>query len=138
MLPLLVALGLLASQTITSSTTTQNGVYEAKDPKPTLVSSSSPKQLLEAYSDLYGVSYAQMYYTIECESNFNPKAVNPKDPSYGIAQFVPSTFYRYASVAGIENPDIDNTAQQIQLMAYMFSIHQEHQWTCWRNLFNTP
>jgi len=73
--------------------------------------------------------------TLECESNFRIDAHNKTDPyggAKGIAQFLQPTFDRYAPLAGIENGDPFNPEDAIRTMAYMFSIGEAKQWTCWR------
>lgn len=63
-----------------------------------------------------------------CESTMNPKATN--GISFGILQFIPSTWQRYTSLLKIANPDIWNVQQQAQVASYLFSIGQEKQWSC--------
>ena len=89
----------------------------------------------------YIVKYAQVYHVKEkllldvafCESSFNPKAWNKKDPgvgSKGFMQFQEKTFYSYAEKIGIENPDIWNNEHQAKVSAFMFSIGEGKQWSC--------
>lgn len=63
-----------------------------------------------------------------CESSMNPKATN--GASFGILQFVPSTFQIYARKLHISDPDIWNVSQQARIAAYMFANGQERQWSC--------
>ena len=86
-------------------------------------------------SDKYQVDSESISKTIHCESRNNPKAINKNDPnggSKGIAQFQTKTFYNYAKKINIKNPDIWNVEQQVEVMAYMFSINQQKQWSCAR------
>lgn len=92
---------------------------------------------LQALSDFYHISYDDLHKTIDCESGWNPKALNASDPeggSRGIAQFQPSTFARFSTELGIENPDIWNPYQAIEIMAYMFSIGQANRWSCFKKI----
>lgn len=75
-----------------------------------------------------------MRNTLECESNFDPKAHNKSDPqggAKGIAQFLQPTFDHYAPLAGVENGDPFNPEDAIRTMSFMFSIGEAKQWTCW-------
>lgn len=76
--------------------------------------------------------------TIKCESGFNPKAHNKSDPyggAKGVGQFLQGTFNRYSVLAGIEDGDVWRADDSIHTMAYMFQTGNQHQWTCWRNLY---
>jgi hypothetical protein len=77
----------------------------------------------------------KMHTTVNCESQYNVKAYNGSDPyggAIGVAQFLTPTFNKYAPLAGVESPDIHNPEHQLQTMAYMFSIGEASQWTCFR------
>lgn len=87
------------------------------------------------YAQMYGVNAKRLRATLVCESNLNPKAYNPNDPSYGIGQFLKPTFYNYAREVGIKDPYIWDVDQQLQIASYMFSTGQARQWTCYRNLY---
>jgi len=94
-------------------------------------------QKITKYANQYGVNPQSITKTIECESRFKETAYNASDPyggAFGVAQFLKPTFYYYAKIVRIENPDIWNTDQQLEIMSYMFSIGQAKQWTCARNL----
>lgn len=47
--------------------------------------------LARQYGSLYRVDPALIMAVIQVESGFNPAAVNPSDPSYGLMQMLPST-----------------------------------------------
>lgn len=47
--------------------------------------------LARRYGALYSVEPALVMAVMQVESHFNPAAVNPTDPSYGIMQMLPST-----------------------------------------------
>ena len=90
----------------------------------------------------YIVKYAQVYHVKEkllldvafCESGYNQKAWNKKDPgvgSKGFMQFQEGTYYSYAKKIGIEKPDIWNNEHQAKVSAYMFSIGEGKQWSCY-------
>jgi len=70
-----------------------------------------------------------------CESGFNTFAWNKKDPndgSKGLFQYQDLTFYHYAKVYKIKNPDIWNARQQIQLTSYLIRDNMLYLWTCGR------
>lgn len=74
-----------------------------------------------------------IYCLAMCESSFNPNAWNKKDPndgSKGLLQFQDITFYRYAPLAGVENPDIWNVEHQIKTAEYMISLGLRYHWSC--------
>lgn len=62
--------------------------------------SSDLKGEIVAYAiylaEIHGISSQKLHKIIECESNFNPKALNPKDidgrPKFGLMQFDSRTF----------------------------------------------
>lgn len=120
-----------AAQTLGPDATTSTAVF----PKPLTIS-----EKIDVVAKKYEVNAQLMRATISCESGFNESAYNGSDPyggAHGIAQFLKPTFYRYASQLKIESPDIWNTDQQLELMAYMFSIGEAKQWTCWHIVKNT-
>ena len=51
-----------------------------------------------------------------CESNGNPKAINPNDldqtPSFGLLQFKPSTFAMFSKAYGVKGELMDPSAQR--------------------------
>lgn len=114
-----------------TTTPTTTPVVQADEPKPPIESIDNK---IIRYADVYGVNAKSMRATLVCESGLNPKAHNPNDPSFGIAQFLKPTFYHYARILGITDPDIWDVDQQLQIMAYLFSTGEAKQWTCWRQL----
>jgi len=59
-----------------------------------------------------------------CESQGNPKAINPRDsdgtPSYGLLQFKPSTYAEFAKLYGLASTtDYMNPIEQIQIVEHM-------------------
>lgn len=90
------------------------------------------------YANQYNVNPQLINKTIECESGFIETAYNASDPyggAFGVAQFLKPTFYYYADVLRIKNPDIWDTDQQLEIMSYMFSIGQAKQWSCYKKNF---
>jgi hypothetical protein len=128
---LLLFLGLMVSS-VNASTTTSNSVYATTSQEVIEVSSSTIQTLINSDSEHWGVSSSTMRAVIGCESNFNPVAFNPKDPSFGIAQFTPDTFYQFAPLAGITKPNIGSPIQQLWVMSWAFAHNKAHRWTCWR------
>lgn len=86
------------------------------------------------YANIYGSNSEQLTEVAKCESSLDPNAWNKTDPeggSKGIFQFQPSTFLKYSKEIDVQNPDIWNSEQQIEVAAYMFSLKQQNQWSCW-------
>ena len=82
---------------------------------------------------------------IACESQGNPKAINPKDrdgtPSYGLLQFKPSTFEMFSKAYGIEGELMDPEAQKAIVVRMMDdkSVVWENQFpACVRKLGRPP
>jgi hypothetical protein len=110
---------------------------EVKATKKPRVVYQPPTELIEKYATKHNVSPETMTKIIACESSYNPRAWNKNDPnggSMGIAQFQTATFYGHAKELKIPNPDIWDTEQQIQVMAYMISKGKARHWTCARTL----
>lgn len=55
--------------------------------------------LIKAKASDYGLDPAIMLALAEIESSFNPRAVNPSDPSYGLFQISPALAQDYGYVA---------------------------------------
>ena len=93
----------------------------------------STRQIILGEATKYVIPPEKMLRVAQCESSMNPKAYNPRDvdglPAYGLFQFKKTTFEYYASLAGIENPDIWSAKDQAQTTAYMLSIGKD-QWGC--------
>lgn len=102
---------------------------------------TSTRELIGYFGKKYGLTIEeqdQMWHTIWNESGDDQTAHNLNDPyggAIGTCQFLAPTFYSYAPLAGIKNPDINNREHQIQTMAYMFSLGEAKQWTEWRKLY---
>lgn len=69
------------------------------------------------YADQWGLDPALVKAVAKVESNFNPSAKNPSDPSYGLMQITPALAYDYGLIRDYVNPseleiemiyDIDN------------------------------
>ncbi len=54
--------------------------------------------LINLKSAKWGLETALVYAVVEVESNFNPKAKNPADPSYGLMQITPILAQDYGYV----------------------------------------
>ena len=72
-----------------------------------------------------------------CESRINNKALNPNDPdtrSVGLLQFKDKTFFKWAKLAEIDEPDIWNPWQQIVLYRWAKENNLLNHWSCYRTL----
>jgi len=95
----------------------------------------SPQGYIRQYAKEYGVSQDELLSVSKCESGFKPDAWNKLDPnggSKGIFQFQEKTFYSYAKILNIENPNIWDIEQQSKVASYMFSNNLKGQWSCSR------
>ena len=80
-------------------------------------------------AEKYGISYKWLLNVLICESGLKNEA-RGKAGEIGIAQFMPATFYSFAKIKGLENPNILNEDQQIDLTAWAFSQGKASAWTC--------
>lgn len=58
---------------------------------------------ISKWSRVFGVDPALVKAVIRVESNFNPKAVNPSDPSYGLMQITPMLAQDFGFVKDYKN-----------------------------------
>ena len=101
-------------------------------------STTTASAYIQEVAEEYGVDASQLEKTIKCESQFKPDAWNKEDHlggAKGIAQFLQPTFDRYSKQMGFEEADVWNPYDAMRVMAYMFSIGEERQWTCFRKLY---
>lgn len=108
-------------------------------PESVLVSESDMRSYVQERAEKLGVSAATVEVTITCESNWDVRAWNKKDPgdgSKGIAQFQDGTFAMYSKLAGVEHGDVWSAKDSIDTMVYMFSIGQQRQWSCYRKIYD--
>ena len=80
-------------------------------------------------AEKYGISYKWLLNVLICESGLKNEA-RGKAGEIGIAQFMPATFYSFAKIKGLENPNILNEDQQIDLTAWAFAEGLSYHWTC--------
>ena len=80
-------------------------------------------------AEKYGISYKWLLNVLICESNLNNEA-RGKAGEIGIAQFMPATFYSFAQIKGLKNPNIHDEFQQIDLTAWAFANGLSYHWTC--------
>lgn len=107
--------------------------------QPALIySTSTAEAIIRSYAAVYGVSGDELYNVAKCESSLNSRAFNAQDPnggSKGVFQFQNSTFAKFAPEAGIVNPNVWNPLDSIQTAAYMFSIGEQHRWSCYTKIY---
>ncbi len=98
------------------------------------------KYLIEYYADKHNVSANVMSKVVNCESGYNPNAVNWQDShklskgSHGVAQFSKETFKSYAKQMGKDYTDPYNPKEALDVMGYMFSKKQQNQWSCYKKV----
>lgn len=63
-------------------------------------------EIVEKYSEEYGVPAAVVYATIRCESGFNPDAASPKG-ARGLMQITPDTFEWLCTKTGENSQTLD-------------------------------
>lgn len=106
-----------------------------------IVDSTSPPSVpfvLSNHQILYNAAVADHVDPViflkvaQCESSLSSTASN--GISFGLMQFIPSTWNHYTKVLGVKNPDIWNPQQQATVAAYMFSTSQANQWSCFHKV----
>ena len=80
-------------------------------------------------TEIYDISFERLKKIIECESQFSPKAYNPKDtdgfPKFGLLQFHKPTFY------GAGGKDIWSWQEQLDIGVKMMADGYWNRWpTC--------
>lgn len=125
--------GILALVCYARSIKTDYFVVEAQEkvetPFSSLTDTPSPQEVKQAVNYMMVKMDLPGYYydTLFCESGFNYKAYNPnsREGSYGVAQFIPSTFYHNCT------GNIKSTKSQILCSAKMFKEKKQGQWDCY-------
>jgi soluble lytic murein transglycosylase-like protein len=107
----------------TTATSSLIELHQSTSTIPYKIAYYANKHHLEAYKQ------SQLVSTIKCESNFNPIAVSSTN-DYGIAQINLSTW----KITKQQAFDVDYS---LDFMADKFEHHQEHNWICYRLLFET-
>lgn len=69
------------------------------------------ERLMASKADQYGVDRALVKAIAKVESNFNPRAKNPADPSYGLMQITPMLAQDYGLVKDYRNPSSSEIEQ---------------------------
>jgi len=62
------------------------------------------QERIEYHANQWGLEVALVKAVAKVESNFNPKAKNPLDPSYGLMQITPILAYDYGLIKNYKNP----------------------------------
>lgn len=70
---------------------------------------------------------------VYCESSFD-HAKRGAAGEIGALQFLPATFARYGRDLGYAPEDVDDLTAQARTAAYMWSIGEARQWSCWRSM----
>jgi soluble lytic murein transglycosylase-like protein len=81
----------------------------------------------------YGGNYDELYNVIQCESNWNHRAVGDSGLAFSLAQFHKQTFNSFKEMAKMDL-DYYNPFDQIELMVWSFSKGLQNHWTCHRIL----
>lgn len=94
--------------------------------------------MIARYADKYGVSYSEMYKTIECESGFDPTiqslhkdptGPNGREDSWGLVQIhLPD----HPSVTRAEATDPDFA---LDFMAKSFAAGHASMWSCYTKIY---
>ena len=141
---LLIALFLLLTTKYSLSQVERVRQFDLIQESDLFLQGSYPPYTIEAIV-LGVVTTIEIRELAHCESTTNPEAYNMKDihynddgtisiGSFGLLQFSKTTFYEYAPLAGILNPDIGNTEHQIETAEYMISIGLGNRWSCWNRI----
>jgi hypothetical protein len=127
-----LAFGTLAVASTQQSSTIYHYPTEAQEtlnPLTSLTATPSPERVKEAVNWIeinMGLG-KEFYNTLSCESGFSYFAfhANKEGGSFGVAQFIPTTF------AGSCKGSYHSTQDQILCAAQMFKKNQQPQWDCW-------
>jgi len=106
------------------SVSTQTTSYRAIN-----ASSNELKEYLALITEKYGLNYEELYKVVECESNWNVNAVGDDGRSFGLAQFLKTTFEEEC------NGDYYNSYDQLKCMGEMWDRGMQRRWTCYRLLY---
>ncbi|MBA7607288.1 hypothetical protein ES703_14447 [subsurface metagenome] len=91
------------------------------------------ERLMASKADQYGVDRALVKAVAKIESNFNPRAKNPADPSYGLMQITPMLAQDFGLVKDYRNPsaseierlyDLDNNLYVA--CSFMARLHSKY------------
>ena len=98
----------------------------APSPGGSNVSTDEIIQIIYAAADRYGQPREDMLRVARCESNLNPNAVNAAGSSYGLFQFIRSTWEStpYASY------DIFDPWASANAAGWMWSVGRRNEWVC--------
>ena len=104
----------------------------AVDPAPTSPGSSGSYgqdqiiQIIYAAADRYGQSRADMLRVARCESVLDPNAVNASGGSYGLFQFIPSTW----ATTPYAGDDIFDAYASANAAGWMWQQGRRNEWVC--------
>ena len=77
----------------------------------------------------WGASDPALVAVAQCESALNPQAYNASGGYSGLFQFLPSTYWGYARLAG-ETRSYWSASGSANVAAWMFAHGRAHQWGC--------
>jgi len=77
----------------------------------------------------WGASEPALVAVAQCESALNAQAYNASSGSSGLFQFLPSTYWAYARLAG-ETRSYWSASGSADVAAWMFAHGLANQWTC--------
>lgn len=94
------------------------------------------QETITKFTKEYQIDETMFLKVAYCESKLNPNAIHYNDGghgkhSVGIMQFQHNTFVTWSKIMG-EDLDYYSYYDQIKLASYMWSKHQENQWSCYR------
>jgi len=69
---------------------------------PEIISAEIEKEIINK-ATAYGIEPAIVMAIVKVESNFDPRACNPTDPSYGLMQITPALAYDYKLISDYKN-----------------------------------
>ena len=117
-----------ANQPPTTTTTTTTTSPDAPIANPGVASSSEQEiiGIIQQAAAAYGQNPDDIVRVARCESNLNPRAVDPTGSYHGLFQFVPSTF------AGTPygGQDIYDPWANAHAAAWMWSEGRKFEWVC--------
>ena len=89
----------------------------------------SPLTAIHWAAERWGASEPALVAVAQCESGLNPQAYNAGGGYSGLFQFLPSTYWAYAPLAG-ETRSYWSASGSADVAAWMFAHGLASQWAC--------
>lgn len=99
----------------------------------------TPREVANKYAEQHNLDKDLFAKVINCESSFNPNAINRNEPnkvlSVGILQYQEPSFNYLEKEFG-EDLDFYSYNDQLKLGAWSMANGKGNNWSCWRKITN--